>query len=95
MERELHKGPRTPRPGTATFVPPPHEIVPDLMSDLESFLHDEATSTPSLLEAAIARVRFVTIHPFLDGNGPLGRTWRSWPRTPSRWSRPLAGSPST
>lgn len=61
------------RPGNASFVPPPHEMVPDLMTDLERFLHDESTYTPPLLKAAIAHVQFETIHPFLDGNGRLGR----------------------
>jgi Fic family protein len=61
------------RPGNASFVPPPHELVPDLMTDLERFLHDESTYTPPLLKAAIAHVQFETIHPFLDGNGRLGR----------------------
>ena len=61
------------RPGNAAYVPPPHELVPDLMSDLERFLHDDGTYTPPLLKAAIAHVQFETIHPFLDGNGRLGR----------------------
>lgn len=61
------------RPGNAAFMPPPHEMVPDLMSDLERFLHDETTYTPPLLKAAIAHVQFETIHRFLDGNGRLGR----------------------
>lgn len=61
------------RPGNATFVPPPHEMVPDLMADLEQFLHDETTYTPPLLKAAVAHVQFETIHAFLDGNGRLGR----------------------
>ncbi|MDZ7801830.1 MAG: Fic family protein [Trueperaceae bacterium] len=61
------------RPGNATFVPPPHEMVPDLMSDLERFLHDETTYTPPLLKAAVAHVQFESIHPFPGGNGRLGR----------------------
>jgi Fic family protein len=58
------------RPGNAVFVPPPHEKVLDLMSDLEGFLHSD---TPTLVKAALAHVQFETIHPFLDGNGRLGR----------------------
>ena len=58
------------RPGNAVFVPPPHEKVLDLMSDLEGFLHRD---TPTLVKAALAHVQFETIHPFLDGNGRLGR----------------------
>ena len=61
------------RPGRATFVPPPPEHVAQLMSDLEKFLHDEPVRTPSLLKAGLAHVQFETIHPFLDGNGRLGR----------------------
>lgn len=61
------------RPSRATFVPPPHEMVPDLMHDLERFLHDEGGYTPPLIKTSIAHVRFETIHPFLDGNGRLGR----------------------
>ena len=61
------------RPGNAIFVPPPPEHVKDCMSDLEKFLHDQPTSTPPLLKAAMAHVQFETIHPFLDGNGRLGR----------------------
>lgn len=61
------------RPGNAVFVPPPAELVLDLMSDLERFLHDQPTRTPTLVKAALAHVQFETIHPFLDGNGRLGR----------------------
>ena len=61
------------RPGTAAFVPPPAEDVPECMSKLELFLHDQAEPTPVLLKAALAHVQFETIHPFLDGNGRLGR----------------------
>ena len=61
------------RPGNAAFVPPPAEKVLECMSKLELFLHDQPESTPALLKAALAHVQFETIHPFLDGNGRLGR----------------------
>jgi len=61
------------RPGNAVFVPPPAEHVPDCMGALELFFHDQPEPTPSLLKAALAHVQFETIHPFLDGNGRLGR----------------------
>ena len=61
------------RPGNAAFVPPPPEEVPECMSKLELFLHDKPEPTPVLLKAALAHVQFETIHPFLDGNGRLGR----------------------
>ena len=61
------------RPGNAAFVPPPAEVVPECMSKLELFLHDQPEPTPVLLKAALAHVQFETIHPFLDGNGRLGR----------------------
>jgi len=61
------------RPGTAAFVPPPAGDVLECMSKLELFLHDQAEPTPVLLKAALVHVQFETIHPFLDGNGRLGR----------------------
>jgi len=61
------------RPGNAAFVPPPAGDVPACMSDLERFIHDEPEPTTTLLKAALAHVQFETIHPFLDGNGRLGR----------------------
>ena len=61
------------RPGNARFVPPPPEKMLECMSDLELFLHNKPESTPILLKAALAHVQFETIHPFLDGNGRLGR----------------------
>ncbi|MCA9500459.1 MAG: Fic family protein [Nitrospira sp.] len=61
------------RPGNAIFVPPPPEKVLACMGTLELFLHDKPEPTPVLLKAALAHVQFETIHPFLDGNGRLGR----------------------
>jgi Fic family protein len=61
------------RPGNAAFVPPPPDKVKECMASLELFLHDRPTATPPLLKAALAHVQFETIHPFLDGNGRLGR----------------------
>ncbi len=61
------------RPGTARFVPPPAPEVLPAMSDLEKFLHDDPEPTPILVKAALAHVQFETIHPFLDGNGRVGR----------------------
>lgn len=60
------------RPGNATFVPPPPNLVIECMGQLETFLHDRDTY-PVLIRAALAHVQFETIHPFLDGNGRLGR----------------------
>jgi Fic family protein len=61
------------RPGNALFVPPPPSEVPDLMSDLERFLHETTSGLPPIVKAGLAHVQFETIHPFLDGNGRLGR----------------------
>lgn len=61
------------RPGNAHFVPPPPARVGDCMASLERFLHDENNPYPALVKAALAHVQFETIHPFLDGNGRIGR----------------------
>jgi len=61
------------RPGNAIFVPPPPGDIADCMGRLELFLHDQPERTPPLVKAALAHVQFETIHPFLDGNGRLGR----------------------
>ncbi len=61
------------RPGNAVFVPPPADEVVPCLGALELFLHDRPTATPALVKAALAHVQFETIHPFLDGNGRLGR----------------------
>lgn len=79
--RGADKGPGTVRttqnwiggsmPGNAAFVPPPAHLVPELLSNLEHFANEE--SLPPLLKAGIAHAQFETIHPFLDGNGRVGR----------------------
>jgi len=61
------------RPGDAVYVPPPEQEVTRCMGELELFLHDAGSRTPTLVKAALAHVQLETIHPFLDGNGRLGR----------------------
>ena len=61
------------RPGNAAFVPPPHTALPDCMAEFERFLHAENDGLTALVRAGLAHVQFETIHPFLDGNGRIGR----------------------
>ncbi len=61
------------RPGNAAYVPPPPELVEECMGRLEVFLHEERRDLPVLVQAALAHVQFESIHPFLDGNGRIGR----------------------
>jgi Fic family protein len=61
------------RPGNARYVPPPaHEVIP-AMGALEKFIHNDPVKTPVLIKAALAHAQFETVHPFLDGNGRVGR----------------------
>lgn len=61
------------RPGNAAFVPPPPHEIAACMSALERFIHDDPVRTSPVLKAALSHVQFETIHPFLDGNGRVGR----------------------
>ena len=61
------------RPGNAVYVPPPHAQVEDCMGDLERFINAEGDGLPAIVRAGLAHAQFETVHPFLDGNGRVGR----------------------
>jgi Fic family protein len=61
------------RPGNAVFVPPPPARVSALLADMERFIHATATDLPPMVKVALIHAQFETIHPFLDGNGRIGR----------------------
>jgi Fic family protein len=61
------------RPGNAVFVPPPPEHFSELLSNLEQFIHDSEFDLPAIVKVALIHAQFETIHPYLDGNGRIGR----------------------
>ncbi|HZV67128.1 MAG TPA: Fic/DOC family N-terminal domain-containing protein, partial [Telluria sp.] len=61
------------RPGNAVFVPPPPDHIAALLADLERYIHTTPTALPPLVRIALIHAQFETIHPFLDGNGRIGR----------------------
>jgi len=61
------------RPGNTTYVPPSPEYATDCMGQLETFIHQEGTTLPLLIKAGLVHAQFESIHPFLDGNGRVGR----------------------
>lgn len=61
------------RPGNAVFVPPPPHLLTEGLSDLEKFIHDDKQAISTILKAGLVHHQFETLHPFLDGNGRVGR----------------------
>ena len=61
------------RPGNAVFVPPPPHLLAEGLSDLEKFIHDDKQEMSTILKAGLVHIQFETLHPFLDGNGRVGR----------------------
>jgi Fic family protein len=61
------------RPGNAVFVPPPPHLLIEGLSDLEKFIHDDKQDISTILKAGLVHLQFETLHPFLDGNGRVGR----------------------
>ena len=61
------------RPGNAVFVPPPPNLLAEGLSDLEKFIHDDNQEISTILKAGLVHLQFETLHPFLDGNGRVGR----------------------
>ncbi|MFT6395723.1 MAG: Fic family protein [Bradymonadia bacterium] len=73
------------RPGNAAYVPPPPHLLPELLSDFERYIHG-ADGLPPLVKAGLLHVQFETIHPYLDGNGRIGRLLvRRRPGAATRW----------
>lgn len=66
-------GPPGATPDSAVFVPPLHDHIGELLSDWERFVNDDGRRLPALIQAALMHYQFETIHPFLDGNGRIGR----------------------
>jgi len=61
------------RPGNAKFVPPPPNLLPEILTDLEKYMHADTHELPALVRVGLVHAQFETIHPYLDGNGRLGR----------------------
>lgn len=89
------------RPGNALFVPPPPTEMEGCLNALERFMHEEGSRLPALIKAGLLHVQFETIHPFLDGNGRIGRLLvtlylcvNGVLRKPAALSEPLSENPS-